>query len=524
MTTPPITDDLISFFGLHGDPFGPVRDSAELFEAESQAQVVDQVLTDVATDPGVVTVRGHRGVGKTSISQLIALALRRHGVLAVELTGGRQNPLQIQTLIGQAAGIGAAERLTPDQLARELPSRLGQNGIVLVIDDTQHLSEAEYRYLLLLRAALGFTRIGFGLIMVGSAGQWPVMDTTDLRTLWPDNVARHIIFPLREAEAPALLQHRFRSAGRPVTDVLTPAALRALVQEAEGMPGQLAALTRAAMAAAYARRRRRVTLRTLWPSLSADSGRGKLVWLSLRVPAIAAACLLLAAAAGTGYVLQQEPGGLWRTDLQEVRVQLAAGLDTVVALVGLDAPIAPPSPVSASPAVPAVPALSPRLQPTVPVRPRIASIEPAAPPAAAPDAVPPSGSPFHPSLGNAGAVPPASMTIPAPPEPSGGTSRFDPIQSTSLPPPARPQTRNLPPPIALSQAAAVPVNPVVPPRSSPGLILVAGADDTLPALYARVYRGVTPPPYSDVLAANHSPVRPGDLLIFPEPPNGWSRR
>ena len=63
-----------------------------------------------------------------------------------------------------------------------------------------------------------------------------------------------------------------------------------------------------------------------------------------------------------------------------------------------------------------------------------------------------------------------------------------------------------------------------PQRGSPGLILLAGPDDTLPALYARVYRGVTPPPYADVLAANHSPVRPGDLLIFPEPPNGWSKR
>ena len=102
-------------------------------------------------------------------------------------------------------------------------------------------------------------------------------------------------------------------------------------------------------------------------------------------------------------------------------------------------------------------------------------------------------------------------------------SKFEAIEATPLPPPTIPPTGKVTPAIPPSQAAALPLSAPAP-RSSPGLILVAGADDTLPALYARVYRGVTPPPYSDVLAANHSPVRPGDLLIFPEPPNGWSKR
>ena len=66
--------------------------------------------------------------------------------------------------------------------------------------------------------------------------------------------------------------------------------------------------------------------------------------------------------------------------------------------------------------------------------------------------------------------------------------------------------------------------PVAPGVPGPGLVLVAAAGDDMPKLFARVYRGVVPPPYAAVVAANSMPIRPGALVIFPEPPHGWSRR
>ena len=61
-------------------------------------------------------------------------------------------------------------------------------------------------------------------------------------------------------------------------------------------------------------------------------------------------------------------------------------------------------------------------------------------------------------------------------------------------------------------------------RVGPGLVLVAAAGDDMRMLYDKVYRGVTPPPYRAVLAVNRSPLRPGGLVVFPEPPHGWSSR
>ena len=61
-------------------------------------------------------------------------------------------------------------------------------------------------------------------------------------------------------------------------------------------------------------------------------------------------------------------------------------------------------------------------------------------------------------------------------------------------------------------------------RGGPGLVLVAAAGDDMRMLYDKVYRGVTPPPFPAVLAVNRSPLRPGGLVMFPEPPHGWSSR
>jgi hypothetical protein len=56
----------------------------------------------------------------------------------------------------------------------------------------------------------------------------------------------------------------------------------------------------------------------------------------------------------------------------------------------------------------------------------------------------------------------------------------------------------------------------------PGLLLEAKAGETLQTLYEQVYRGATPPAFAAVAALNPQPVRPGDILTFPEPPTGWA--
>lgn len=78
-------------------------------------------------------------------------------------------------------------------------------------------------------------------------------------------------------------------------------------------------------------------------------------------------------------------------------------------------------------------------------------------------------------------------------------------------------------PFAAAPLASIPTTEIAPAAVVPGasLLLIAEPGDTLPKLYAKVYQGMTPPPYSEVTAVNPAQIKPGDHLMFPTPPNGW---
>jgi hypothetical protein len=85
----------------------------------------------------------------------------------------------------------------------------------------------------------------------------------------------------------------------------------------------------------------------------------------------------------------------------------------------------------------------------------------------------------------------------------------------------------------LNLAAAIPapdlapsaVSPAEPqPAPIPALLLIVRGGDTLGTLYEQVYRGVVPPAFEAVAAANPKHPRPGDVLTFPPPPGGWKKQ
>ena len=56
-----------------------------------------------------------------------------------------------------------------------------------------------------------------------------------------------------------------------------------------------------------------------------------------------------------------------------------------------------------------------------------------------------------------------------------------------------------------------------------GLLLAVRRGDTLIALYRKIYRGVTPPPFEAVQAANQGRSKGDKILLFPAPLGGWTR-
>jgi len=106
---------------------------------------------------------------------------------------------------------------------------------------------------------------------------------------------------------------------------------------------------------------------------------------------------------------------------------------------------------------------------------------------------------------------PALSAGPAEPDRPPPLTRLGTIAPATLPQPAPP-----PAPVPASLPNPAPVRP--------GLLLQARPGDTLESLYAQVYRGLTAPPLADVAALNPGPIKSGDVLTFPAPPEGWTSR
>lgn len=168
------------------------------------------------------------------------------------------------------------------------------------------------------------------------------------------------------------------------------------------------------------------------------------------------------------------------------------------------------------------PSLSPALSPSPTPSPTPApGMEAAAPPGQEPAVV---------AVPGQAAAPAPSPSEPAPPQP--------PAQAAIPPAPDQGRLASVPsltvmaPFTAPSASEPVPAPPSEEPEpqspaqasGAPGLVLVARAGDTMPNLYAKVYRGVRPPPYADVAAANRLPLRPGAIVVFPRPQDGWPAR
>jgi len=178
------------------------------------------------------------------------------------------------------------------------------------------------------------------------------------------------------------------------------------------------------------------------------------------------------------------------------------------------APVAIQAQPVAAPSIPPSPSPSPAPSPAptieaVPAPAQEAAV--AASPGQAADPAPNPSEPAPPEVPAQAAIPPmpdegSRAAVPAIPV-------MPPLAAPSPPEPAPAPPSEAPEPQSLAQASG-----------APGLVLVAHAGDTMPALYAKVYRGVRPPPYPDVVAANHVPLRPGAIVVFPAPQDGWLGR
>jgi type II secretory pathway predicted ATPase ExeA len=477
------------FYGLSRTELGPIGKSEEYFHTASRTSLLQRIAAELGDGCTVIAIRGGHGIGKTRLFHALRSELDARQFTSVGVTDASVDRVAIQRLITDVAGICDDGSMSLDQLLTDLRVHQGIERLVLVFDDAHDLSEIVFRYISQLTKTPCSGATVVSVVLFGNEGAWSGLDSPDLKDLRKAAVSRHFIAPFSQNEADAYLRHKFSSAGGSLPDTVSKAALAMLISQADGYPSRLNAITELARAHSSRTLRKRITARTVrqisakHPYQSTRTQRGRLPGLRativlLIVMLVPAAVIITirsyTPAAGTG----RNPLG---ADLQsDVEARDAPGTSAAIAL----------KPVS--------PRLFTAERPDV----AVARDEPPAAAVALPVQIPET---------------PASKTIIGPSADPASTASVDQLYSIrAAPQPDRRQAG------LLDRFGSLDFPHKAARDGGPGLVLVVGQGDSLATLYAKVYRGLDPPPYAVVLAANRLPVRSGSLVVFPEPQNGWT--
>ena len=393
----------------------------EEMQTKSRASLIEQVTGELFAGCTVLTIRGCRGVGKTSLGRHLASMMRAHGRPVVCASGAVHDAEQLRDLIAQAAPAGAA-------------GGRGTERLVLFVDDAQACPAVLFGHLWSLAAGRCADEPVVQLVLIGDVGPWPGLNDPGLAALREASTSCYILVPFEDDEAAAYVRQRLGMTGWKRFSPGRRSALREIVGQSHGVPALLDALVSEALVSEAPVSKAPVSKALVFKALAPR--RERLPPARSTAPARRR----LVCGAGAGY--------------QPRRMAITLGATVAIAVTLAASGIVPP---------------------------RANAI--------------PSRMPGATRLLSSARLAPAQTVFYAPLAPGAGS--------------------------ALDSAAA---EPPAAGKAGPGLVLIASAGDDMRTLYGKVYRGLTPPPYAAVLAANRTPVRQGALIIFPEPPNGWASR
>ncbi len=359
-------------FRLSGEPFSLTPDPAFLFLSEKHREAMAAVQYGLENGRGFITLIGEVGTGKTTILYSVLSQLGPEVAAAyVPYAAHTFDDLLTAALkdLGEKPPAGVS-RLDLLEILQQMLVRRDEAGqrTALVIDEAQSLADSTFEELRLLSNFETYTHKLLQIVLVGQPELQTRLRQQNLRQLQQRVSVRAIINPLDAAEMQAYIQHRLNQVGADER-LFEPAALRAIVRHARGIPRRANILCHSALLFAFGRSQPVVTMGAAREAIAEMDerapgwlGRGTLQrvsarrsWSWLRPVGLvgAAAAALIAAGA-----LLLGAGGSGNAD-PSAAVAAAA---TPAAAPAAPAVAEPPPAPAAAPAAPAAPLAAPSAQ------------------------------------------------------------------------------------------------------------------------------------------------------------------
>src|SRR5262249_35969205 len=243
-------------FRLSGEPFSLTPDPAFLFLSEKHREAMAAVQYGLENGRGFITLIGEGGTGKTTILYSVPSHLGPEiGAAYVAYAAHNSDDLLTVALkdLGERPPAGAS-RLELLEILQQMLLRRDEAGqrTALVIDEAQSLSDATFEELRLLSNFETYTHKLLQIVLVGQPELQERLRQQNLRQLQQRVSVRAVINPLDAVEMQAYVLHRLKRVGGDER-LFEPAAMRAIIRPARGIPRRANILCHNALLFAFGR-------------------------------------------------------------------------------------------------------------------------------------------------------------------------------------------------------------------------------------------------------------------------------
>ncbi len=350
----------LGFYGFAKEPFNITPDPEFLYFSPSHKEAFAAVTYGVANRKGFVVLTGEIGTGKTTILRTYLDRIDRNAVECIYLFDPNLSFSDLLELLLREMGHEVTQREAAwmiQWLHWSLVRRFqaGRN-VAVIIDEAQNMPVETIEQLRVLSNLETTKEKLLQIVLVGQPELNKKLDLESLRQLKQRIAVRATLMPLTRAESLDYLRHRVEQAGGKLDEVFAPAALKAMVRYAKGIPRKLNIVASNALLAGYGGQRRPVTVRVVREVIADLEGSWGRPWLRRTLGACAA---LTVAACAIVALLQLAPPDLAShepptqplqttslPDTENVRVALEAMSKVLTAAPPITSTPSPPSAVA----------------------------------------------------------------------------------------------------------------------------------------------------------------------------------
>ncbi|MBW1974901.1 MAG: AAA family ATPase [Deltaproteobacteria bacterium] len=256
----------LDFYGFRKKPFENTPDPSFFYEARDHKEALAAIWYGVDNDKGLIVIAGEVGTGKTTLVYHYLTEIPSR-IIGIYIDYPFESLQELLRLLGKELGLDVEAYWTVSELAVDVRNKLLElytsgKKVVLIIDESQHLSEKSLEYIRLLSNIQKSEGKLINIVLVGQEELLKKLEKPELRQLRQRIAIQKILRPFSFNETSNYIRHRILLAGS-YEMPFTGRALKYIHKRSGGIPRLINALCDNGLLAGYVKNTRKISPRLI---------------------------------------------------------------------------------------------------------------------------------------------------------------------------------------------------------------------------------------------------------------------